>query len=341
MGTSKPVLTNPSGKPIGGEGDKSKENLLARDNGAEKALMQATPQGASNLGIISRALQLLSMSQLRQLLRDCSLPTSGNKHDVIQKIMIYLQTFGPKQPNIVIQFSLKLKALLNIDELQQQEVKRSPVSNDLKDLLFKESPSILFEPTEAQPLLYPIVIEPVLPSKLIQIGKTGDKSLIPVFQIVPESPDQQLKMVTTQINGKFIQFNSPIFWRSIPELEIRSGVFQILFVEPRVKIVATVRLMKRVPVEAVAEKICAMDPAPVITPERPLRGVCPLSRKISITPARSVHCKHAECFDLTYFLSHAFRTNNWICPICYTQITAEDFRVDCEYYKNVASGPIN
>lgn len=328
--------THPHVKATPSDAQGGNEAAVPKGSEAERFLMQGTSQGASSLGLISRALQLLSMSQLRQLLRECSLSTSGSKHEVIQKIMIYLQTFGTIQQNIIVQFSLRLKSLLGANENQAQVAKRSNLPNDLKDSLLKTSPSILFEATDAEPLLEPIEIEPVFPSELFEIKKSDNKTLIPVFQVVPESPDKQISTIITQINGKYVQFMNPVLWRALPELTTRNGIFQILSVEPKVKVIATVRLLKRAPIDKIIEEILAKEPAPVIAPERPIIGVCPLSRKICITPARGINCKHAECFDLTYFLSFAFNNNSWICPICHQQICAEDIRVDTEYFKNIA-----
>ena len=62
---------------------------------------------------------------------------------------MYLETFGPSQQNLLIQFSLKLKKLLSSEGSEKPE--ESPLQllpPEISELLLATSPSCLFETTE-------------------------------------------------------------------------------------------------------------------------------------------------------------------------------------------------
>lgn len=61
---------------------------------------------------------------------------------------------------------------------------------------------------------------------------------------------------------------------------------------------------------------------------------CPLAGSRISVPARSVHCKHFECFDLTSFILLQQQATTWRCPICNESIKFEDLAVD-EYMQDV------
>ena len=69
----------------------------------------------ANIALLARGVSLLSITQLRDLLRDFSLPTGGNKHLLVNRLIIYLETFGQNQQNLLAQFSAKLKRLLSVE----------------------------------------------------------------------------------------------------------------------------------------------------------------------------------------------------------------------------------
>ncbi|CAI5729873.1 unnamed protein product [Hyaloperonospora brassicae] len=57
---------------------------------------------------------------------------------------------------------------------------------------------------------------------------------------------------------------------------------------------------------------------------------CPLGLCVINLPARGVHCKHLQCFDLRTFLlfSKKARSKAWRCTVCYQFIKAADLRID-------------
>ncbi|KAG7391925.1 hypothetical protein PHYPSEUDO_003131 [Phytophthora pseudosyringae] len=57
---------------------------------------------------------------------------------------------------------------------------------------------------------------------------------------------------------------------------------------------------------------------------------CPLGLCVINMPARGLHCKHLQCFDLKTFLlfSKKARSKAWRCTVCHRFIKASDLRID-------------
>ncbi|RAW33750.1 hypothetical protein PC110_g9926 [Phytophthora cactorum] len=57
---------------------------------------------------------------------------------------------------------------------------------------------------------------------------------------------------------------------------------------------------------------------------------CPLGLCVINLPARGIHCKHLQCFDLKTFMmfSKKARSKAWRCTVCYQFIKASDLRID-------------
>ncbi|OWZ15431.1 SUMO ligase [Phytophthora megakarya] len=57
---------------------------------------------------------------------------------------------------------------------------------------------------------------------------------------------------------------------------------------------------------------------------------CPLGLCVINLPARGVHCKHLQCFDLKTFMlySKKARSKAWRCTVCFQFIKASDLRID-------------
>ncbi|EEY57558.1 SUMO ligase, putative [Phytophthora infestans T30-4] len=57
---------------------------------------------------------------------------------------------------------------------------------------------------------------------------------------------------------------------------------------------------------------------------------CPLGLCVINLPARGIHCKHLQCFDLKTFMifSKKARSKAWRCTVCYQFIKATDLRID-------------
>ncbi|TDH67543.1 hypothetical protein CCR75_006926 [Bremia lactucae] len=57
---------------------------------------------------------------------------------------------------------------------------------------------------------------------------------------------------------------------------------------------------------------------------------CPLGLCVINLPARGLHCKHLQCFDLRTFLlfSKKARSKAWRCTVCHKYIKASDLRID-------------
>ncbi|ETO82339.1 hypothetical protein F444_03499 [Phytophthora nicotianae P1976] len=57
---------------------------------------------------------------------------------------------------------------------------------------------------------------------------------------------------------------------------------------------------------------------------------CPLGLCVINLPARGIHCKHLQCFDLKTFMmfSKKARSKAWRCTVCHRFIKATDLRID-------------
>ncbi|ORX55644.1 hypothetical protein DM01DRAFT_1382770 [Hesseltinella vesiculosa] len=108
--------------------------------------------------------------------------------------------------------------------------------------------------------------------------------------------------------------------------------------------ITSVELIRRVPVP---EIVTVVKSSRVIGKEETLRRLqernedadivlesetistkCPLGFTRIVTPGKSRHCPHIQCFDLTTFLLMNEQTPTWNCPICNRVIPWEDLVVD-------------
>ena len=312
-------------------------------NGDNDSNFNLQPKQTS-ISLLARGLKLLSISHLRQLLRDYSLPTGGNKQALVQRLIIFLETFGPSQQAMVVQFSVNLKKLLSVDneeneEQHSEEAQMQLLPPDISDKVYESSPSCLYETTDHPFVLKPVMIQSKTPSEIFEFTLLNPTpSCIPILQFAPVFQDSPLKNISFQLGNQYISLSDPVFWIPISELINKSGSFQVMQIEPSVPIIAMVRWLKKKPISVVANEILQRPNAPPLKIEQPVtNGFCPLTRKVMITPARGVQCQHLECFDLTGFLCHSIKLNKWICPICKKPLNPEDLRIDPGYFATVKS----
>ena len=310
---------------------------------------QLQPQ--TNIALLSRGITLLSITQLRDLLRDYSLPTGGNKHVLVNRLIIFLETFGQNQQNILTAFSAKLKRLLSVeaDEAaasspheesspQQMPIISQQIPQDLIQQIFSQTPSVLYEPSDLPPAYGPIVIQPNFGSTSFNFNITNaGTNVVPILQFAPSYVGGLVSRVVIQINGVFLNLRAPGLWSDMKDFIDRPGSFQIISIDPAVPVIATIRWVKPVPVQQLVTQIAQKEAPPKMPVSAPVNGVCPLTRKIIVRPARGATCMHGECFDLTGFICSAIKNNTWQCPICRKPLTMEELRID-PYYFAYASG---
>lgn len=297
----------------------------------------------TNIGLLSRGLQLLSITQLRELLREYSLPTGGNKQSLVNRLIIFLETFGPTQQNSLVQFSLRLKKLLSAENRSEETEKEteSPMLLLPPEISqrFSTSPSALFEISDKDHLAYgPVMIQSKLPSEIIEFSLPPSNSKnIPILQFAPVFPDSPLKTIKIQLLTNVMELSDPALWCPVKEMVNKPITFQVLSTEPNVPIIAVVQWMKRVSLSTIVKQIFDKEPLPYYQPNpgEEINGICHLTHKILTQPCRSIHCKHANCIDLTGFISASIATNVWQCPICHQSINVEDIRCDPNYFIHV------
>ena len=293
----------------------------------------------ANIALLARGVSLLSITQLRDLLRDFSLPTGGNKHLLVNRLIIYLETFGQNQQNLLAQFSAKLKRLLSVETddapgtTLSEEAALPPAAVDIAPAITAASPTCLYETVDAPPPFPQTVIQPLMHQPFM-IPEAPDNG-VPILQFFPPHPDAHVQRLAVQIGGVMVYLRGNAMWYDMRDFVNRQGSVQVLQVEPSMPVVMVIRWMRRVPVLQLVQKIVTeTDPVPVVEPDARVHveGVCPLTRKLIARPARSIRCAHAQCFDLTGFLCTAIKNNVWTCPICHTQVQPEELRVDPNFF---------
>ncbi|KAM9968311.1 hypothetical protein ACTFIW_002749 [Dictyostelium discoideum] len=51
----------------------------------------------------------------------------------------------------------------------------------------------------------------------------------------------------------------------------------------------------------------------------PIPLICPITQETIVIPAKTMFCKHNQCFDLNGYITHSCNTGRWICPFCLTE----------------------
>jgi hypothetical protein len=305
-------------------------------------------QQPENIALLARGISLLSITQLRDLLREYSLPTGGNKHILVNRLIIFLETFGQNQQNLLSQFATKLKIMLAVEPEEPQAVMRlddqptHQLPTDISARLFSSSPSCLFDTLPH----IPAVFGPVMIHVPHLIGYQHNFSLgeappdaVPILQFCTLFADGFIRRLTIQLSGIFTTLRDNVLWLDVSEFLGRQGNVQIVQMEPPMPLVLVIRWMRPLPLLELAQKIITeRESAPEVSTAAvlPMNGVCPLTRKIIARPARGVKCAHPDCFDLTGFLGCATKSSSWVCPICHGLLRAEDLRIDCNYFRAVS-----
>lgn len=290
-----------------------------------------------SISILSRGLRLLSIAQLRSLVRDYSLPTSGNKEALTSRLIMYVETFCPTQKNLLVELSIKLKAILSNGSATEYSDRQTPylenIPTDIENILTKESPSLLLESTDLPPAFGPVQVEVGFDNMKPFVLANHSSDCVPIMQIVPASPGNQLHQVMVSVSGCPETLGNGVFWIQIPDLHNKPILVTVTSVVPPMPVILIIRWMRRVKIDKLTEVIIGggQEQLTDYNTDSKMSGICPLSRKIITTPARSIKCEHNECFDLTAFLSFAYRNNAWNCPICSCKMLPEDLRVDPTY----------
>ncbi|SCW02841.1 LAFE_0F15456g1_1 [Lachancea fermentati] len=61
---------------------------------------------------------------------------------------------------------------------------------------------------------------------------------------------------------------------------------------------------------------------------------CPISYCRMKYPAKSVHCRHLQCFDALWFIQAQQQIPTWQCPVCQKKIKIQDLAI-CEFVDNI------
>jgi hypothetical protein len=297
----------------------------------------------ANLSLLSRGLQLLSITQLRQLLREYSLPTGGNKEALVGRFIMYLETFGSFQQNLLPQFSVRLRKLLSAEVgfAEQQPLAGEPdgeaVPDNISERILSSVPSCLFEVSPEPPIFGPVVIANPHPSQVFTIPQAAQvPDSVPFLQFLPLTDHAVLKKVVLTFEEEYVSLVEPVFWHSFPEVVSRSGSLQVQSTDPAGPLVVVIRWFRRIPVDEIVRHILARESAAAVQETlHKETGICPLSRKIITCPVRGSKCEHSDCFDLVGYLAYGAKGNTWICPVCHKPAQPDELRVDPEFFLRI------
>jgi hypothetical protein len=301
---------------------------------------EAAKSSETSITVLARGIQMLSIAQLRTLMREYSISTGGNKESLRSRLIMYLETFGPNQQNLLVQFSLKLKKLLfTEDEKASAEAADVPLlAPDLFRRIIATPPCSIFETSEYPPAFGPHLFQPPLPSPISDFTLLNQgPGCVAVLQFAPVL-DTPISSVTFQLCGQVMTVDESNLWLPVAHLLNKPASLQIMSITPQNPIVVVVRWVKRVPVADVVRMIMKQQTGLEEFTEPVPNGICPMSRKVIEIPGRGVGCKHSACFDLTAFISKGYESNTWICPICDGRVGPEDLRVDWKFFYLVQPG---
>lgn len=321
-------------------------------SGDEPISSMANPSSPS-IELLARGMKLLSIANLRQLLRIYSLPTGGNKKSLVDRLILYLETLGPNQQSMVMQFSVNLKKLLSSDDNTatiEPEQDQNPTGTDNQPIqppkpISDVSPSILYELTADPCPFGPQDIQSgEIPTNMLEFVLTNPPAdCTAILEFIPTFRTAPLRSITVQVSNKpQVTLHQGALWISLSDLLKQNGSFRIITVDPQMSITALIRWVKRVPISDVMQIIIDNEEPPcevdeTVLPRYPINGICPATRKIIKYPVRGVNCVHKDCFDLSGYLSIGCETNQWICPICAKSVYPDELRIDSQYIFSVSN----
>lgn len=271
------------------------------------------------ISLISRSFALLDIAQLRSLLSLFALPTTGTKSQLIRRLIIFVETFGPRQRYIIPQIQMQLHLFLS----------GAPPADAPPDPP-PDAPCFIFRRSERADLCFgPIAIGPGDAPLEFAAPDAGGAHRILCVRALSDAPP--LRRVALEISGARVEMDARRMWLRLPDGAQSAQRIRVLEADPPAAVAVCVRWMALRPVGELLRALRARGaPPPQSVELRPHReaAICPFSRKVMCHPARGVRCAHRDCFDLSHFIGTALMTNRWQCPFCEGEISPEDLRID-------------
>ncbi|KAI8881243.1 zf-MIZ-domain-containing protein [Backusella circina FSU 941] len=106
-------------------------------------------------------------------------------------------------------------------------------------------------------------------------------------------------------------------------------------------LLAEMKEKRWLPKEDVLEKIqSTQEDNDIVMESETISTRCPLAFTRIVTPCRSRHCNHLQCFDAVTYLTMNEQTPTWACPVCYKKINDwEDLVVDGYFTEMLKNTP--
>ncbi|SSD62168.1 uncharacterized protein SCODWIG_03930 [Saccharomycodes ludwigii] len=116
-----------------------------------------------------------------------------------------------------------------------------------------------------------------------------------------------------------------VFYMYIVELANSEDMVKAVEKHPKIVKNATLQLMN---------KMLKEDDDDLITTSMILSLQCPISYCKMKYPARSIYCKHLQCFDALWFIESQRQVPSWQCPVCQLKISMKDLAI-CEFMSDI------
>ncbi|CCC67767.1 hypothetical protein NCAS_0A12090 [Naumovozyma castellii] len=94
------------------------------------------------------------------------------------------------------------------------------------------------------------------------------------------------------------------------------------------------KILKQATLHYIANELNADEDADIITTSITMSLQCPISYTRMKYPAKSIMCKHIQCFDALWFIHSQLQVPTWQCPICQVRITLKDLAIS-EFVDNI------
>lgn len=271
------------------------------------SMMQSPPhnQYLSNeeFESLNKAVQLLRISQLRYIVQKFSIPASGNKTKLLSLVLSIFQSL--RYDKVLIDILQEINNLL----AQQQEPFANPFANVNK---LTTSP---FDPKFFSP-----------PNPLYVFN--SESFILGPIHVPPGQSLGQFNFIYQQ-NGSHVGFDL-LFQEGNPQqialsFELNGIPFEISVDDPYPQIIDVTNVLNPSNNSLDIKMINVTQPMMICLREYQFKGIQEIANTIcgkivdldTENPiVRAATCSHQPGFPLIPFLSRAYATGNWYCPLC-------------------------
>mgnify|MGYP003365605771 CR=1 FL=1 len=152
-------------------------------------------------------------------------------------------------------------------------------------------------------------------------NQNGTAKPADMTQYLLDSGSNNIEIIFAQTTSKYIASCFVVQIKSPEEL-----LQEIIHKRPKIKTDVTLAFIK--------ETLDAESDDDFVTTSMVLSLQCPISYTKMRYPARSIDCKHLQCFDALWYLHSQQQVPTWSCPICSKKAPYENLRIS-EYVETI------